>query len=1003
MIKLINVPSFYASLFAVIDFCKENEGKEIDIIVPDKLSLFIEKYLFEKMNIKASFNIHINTLNRYSKKNCEIDSNKQISKTASIICINKILNEHMNEFKVMNNKSYSFSYAENIYDTIMQFKASSIGYEEMMNFSSDNIELENKIHDLALMFMYYENEKAGLLDSSDEFVMSVLTVAENKEGRKIIFVGFDDFTAIQYAIIERLALVTEVFVLNYKSQGSNKRIFNHEIYDQLNNIAHINNIGFEQTDIECNCSMLKTFLHKNLFGISNDFYTLDKETIKLMSGNSISDEIEFVAREIRSRIISNHEFKEFGVAVFNLQNNEDKIKEIFAKYELNYYIDTQIPIINSILYRFVLSVLRFNLEGYTTYHLIDIISSPFFNIDNNEKRKLIDKLLTIDYQGKNVLSLDFDEKLKDIVDKTKEFVDNFVLNKSDKVSDFISILTQADKLINFDEILNQLKDNANLNEQILIKKSKETLFEILSDINRFYSSADLKTVLDILVRLGSIVMIKNLPAGIDAVKVVDADNTMEIFDKFYIIGCDNINAPKTKNDCGIIVDKEIEKLNFSHKLAPTIAHINRLNKLRLYNLALSFEKDLTITYSGTKSELISDLMKKIVVGESFIDTVPISAVLHNNIAVSKTDYVEKLYHAKISENNEKIELIKNKNFEQISDENLNIYDEMNSVSASYLESYFTCPFYSFLNNILKIKPREKLEIQSFDIGSILHNIIDVYYKKHKQVGDIYTFVKDEIFNYINKDERLKFNVDSPIISNLIEETMRVIEGLNYIDENSNFIPKYFEKEFKSDSALNLRNIKLKGKIDRVDEVDNTFRIIDYKSGRADASLKELFYGKKLQLFLYSCAMEEMENKKVVGCFYLPLHNKYLSEEENSYALKGFFFNDEFVVKNMDNRLVPGMKSDIVNIKMSKNGLANKTIGNKELDYQDFERLKKYSKELSENAIDEIKSGYIKPCPIDIGKVCDFCPYAHVCMKASNDIKYRAPQVVNLESFKRGEE
>ena len=98
MIKLLNVPSFYSSLKAVVDFCKDNDGYEIDIIVPDKLSLFMEKYLFEKMNIKASFNIHISTLNRYAKKNCEIDSNKQISKTASIICINKILNEHINEF-----------------------------------------------------------------------------------------------------------------------------------------------------------------------------------------------------------------------------------------------------------------------------------------------------------------------------------------------------------------------------------------------------------------------------------------------------------------------------------------------------------------------------------------------------------------------------------------------------------------------------------------------------------------------------------------------------------------------------------------------------------------------------------------------------------------------------------------------------------------------------------------------------------------------------------------
>jgi ATP-dependent helicase/DNAse subunit B len=71
------------------------------------------------------------------------------------------------------------------------------------------------------------------------------------------------------------------------------------------------------------------------------------------------------------------------------------------------------------------------------------------------------------------------------------------------------------------------------------------------------------------------------------------------------------------------------------------------------------------------------------------------------------------------------------------------------------------------------------------------------------------------------------------------------------------------------------------------------RIIDYKSGKANASLKELYYGHKLQLFLYSSAIENITKNKVVGCFYLPLHNDYTREIGNSYALNGFFINFKF--------------------------------------------------------------------------------------------------------------
>ena len=85
--------------------------------------------------------------------------------------------------------------------------------------------------------------------------------------------------------------------------------------------------------------------------------------------------------------------------------------------------------------------------------------------------------------------------------------------------------------------------------------------------------------------------------------------------------------------------------------------------------------------------------------------------------------------------------------------------------------------------------------------------------------------------------------------------------------------------------------------------------------------------------------------------------------------------------------------------MTKSETVRKSIGYKELESDEFLRLKNYSKNVSENAVDEIKSGYIKPTPSEVSKSCDFCPYGHVCLKNSNNIKYRKAEKVNLESFK----
>ena len=122
---------------------------------------------------------------------------------------------------------------------------------------------------------------------------------------------------------------------------------------------------------------------------------------------------------------------------------------------------------------------------------------------------------------------------------------------------------------------------------------------------------------------------------------------------------------------------------------------------------------------------------------------------------------------------------------------------------------------------------------------------------------------------------------------------------------------------------------------------------------------------------------------------------------NAYSLKGFYLAEDFVVKSFDKRLEAGTKSDIVNVKLNKQNGVTRTVGYKELNINELNNLKDYSKKVSENAVDEIKSGYIKPSPCEVSKPCDYCPYIHLCLKNSNNIDYRQTKKVNLNSFKEG--
>lgn len=993
MINLVNVPSLNAALNGAVEFCRGKTGR-VDVVVPDKLSLFMERFLFEKLNISSSFNLRVSTLNRFAKRGLNVDKSKQISKLGAIILIHKILNDNAQNFNVLKSFNYSFSYAENVYRTIGQLKASKIMPEEMQKFSHKNKQLEGKILDLAKIYTEYERLKTGLVDASDMFLMSTITIAENRENEDIVFVGFDDFTAIEYSIIEQLGKSNNVYVYSYLTRTNNKHIFNGEVGEQLKNIAYKNEIGYKVLEENLPTNSLLEFLQNHLFATDDDTFCQTTETAKVFSANSVASEIEFAARDIRQKVLNGKKYNQFGVAVYGIENKVEKIEEIFNKYEINYYIDCPLSINKSVVYKFVLSVFKFNLENNVLPHVIDIINSPFFNIPQWGKAQLIDKLKKFNFIY-DVNSLEIDDEN---FDKLKKFLSDFSFEKTISIENCRVKLKNSLKFYNFDEILAQICENCGLKAKILLNKSCQIIFDLFDEVIKFYDYANIQTFYDIYTHIASVLSVNNLPATIDAVKVVDADNFVEIFDHLYLINCTQENAPSIKADCGIILDAEIEELNFKNKLSPTIAHINRLSKLRLFNTTLLFNKSLTVSYNKSQSVLIKELLKRIQVdfNGAKINILPeYEETLKGYEALSYWDYVWAAH--KFNQQALVGDAIKT---DKLSQQSINLISNFNTISASSLESYFKCPLNHFIANQLKIKPDLDNTLQTFDIGNILHHILYVYYNLDKNVGDRRQFVTKTTLEYLKNEERITLNASSPIIKNLIEEAVRMLDGVDNIDKYSLFKTdkKLVEYSFKN---FNLGNVNLMGFVDRIDVCEQNnqkyLRIIDYKTRDADAKLKELYYGKKLQLFLYNLAMEHIFNMPGVGSFYLPLHNNYEREEENTYSLDGFFENTVDVVHALDVRLQPQDKSNIVNVTLTNKQIAAQNT-NKALSPQKFSSLKQYAKQVSNLAVEEMRSGFIAASPLDYKKACDYCPYMQICLKNSCGVVDRKTVEVDVSSF-----
>ena len=259
---------------------------------------------------------------------------------------------------------------------------------------------------------------------------------------------------------------------------------------------------------------------------------------------------------------------------------------------------------------------------------------------------------------------------------------------------------------------------------------------------------------------------------------------------------------------------------------------------------------------------------------------------------------------------------------------------------------------------------------------------------------------------IEKDEKLAQHINSPIVINLIAEGERFIGYLQRFDENSLFEPKYFEKSFGGQSnfvSLPLTDsVSLKGKVDRIDFYEDYFRIIDYKSGNADATLSELYYGKKLQLFLYASAIAQATGKKLSGTFYMPIKNVVESAEtnENIYKLSGFYINDVDLANAYDINLKNNKKSEFVGMSIKADGTLS-TRGDKILSESEMNNLLNYAKDISSKAINQITSGKYKASPIKFNKrknACNYCPYLKLCSKSANNIAFREVGKVTRDSF-----
>ncbi|MDR2027835.1 MAG: PD-(D/E)XK nuclease family protein [Prevotellaceae bacterium] len=189
-----------------------------------------------------------------------------------------------------------------------------------------------------------------------------------------------------------------------------------------------------------------------------------------------------------------------------------------------------------------------------------------------------------------------------------------------------------------------------------------------------------------------------------------------------------------------------------------------------------------------------------------------------------------------------------------------------TLSPTALSSYISCPLKFYFSKILKLEPDESVaeELPLNLLGNIIHRVMEDLYSplKNRKVTEqdmdricknteqIESLIDRHFANEFYRKESLPDdfyeNGKLLIARSVIREYVKGI--LQYDRKNPGFVLSGFEEKMTVNISAGNLTVGLNGTIDRIDMLDKTVRIVDYKTGSGRGIDKRMKFNSVESLF-----------------------------------------------------------------------------------------------------------------------------------------------------------
>jgi ATP-dependent helicase/DNAse subunit B len=588
--------------------------------------------------------------------------------------------------------------------------------------------------------------------------------------------------------------------------------------------------------------------------------------VKYYAYASMEEEVEGIARQIKKRFIENNlDLAKTVVTFSQLAQYAPLVDRIFPKYGIPYTLIPKKNLKTSPLAIGILELLNAINEDFPRISTTITLTNHFFSAISKSTKNyasLFSKRAKITKGRDNWFYLQ--KRFKDYFEDDLSEIEKQTLTETEKgIRIFLNQTKGFDKnSAGMKDWVNALKDlltNLGLFERSFaddptLSYEYKLIIETLNQLQTLeinfgtkpYTLSEFIKLLDFLFDRKEYEPERKE----QGVRVIDIKDTVGLdFENLFFGGLIEGRFPSRPAKDPILSEAVRKQLGL-----PDIDYHFKLQELDFSRLIHSTEKEPFLTYAQEEAD-------QLLLPSPFLEGTPTS-VESDNYLLSDEEvlrYYGQKENISLSNLIAEIDFSQDKVALDLLDQK---YGGKNYFSVTELEKYRNCPFTFYIENILELSPEEEpmYEVDAMLWGSIAHKVFELLYKDGnppvEQLEPKFLKVLDMVLQE-EKFPRFWQEVARKIFARIIPEFIQIETD----QRKSGFVPYLLERYLRHEINPGLR---IKGRFDRIDRNGRLVRVLDYKTGSAYVSLKDITdYGTHLQLPLYAKMMQLERPRSII--------------------------------------------------------------------------------------------------------------------------------------------